>query len=32
VRQPEERSSIADEAACLEDRGVVNLISDRSCP
>ena len=22
---------IADEAPCLEDRGVVNLISDRSC-
>jgi hypothetical protein len=27
-----ERSSVAGRSACLEDRGVVNLIQDRSCP
>jgi hypothetical protein len=25
-------SSIAAVASCLEDRGVINLIPDRSCP
>jgi hypothetical protein len=27
---PEERSSVACGSSCLEDRGVVNLIQDRS--
>jgi hypothetical protein len=30
--QPEERWSVACGSSCLEDRGVVNLIQDRSCP